>query len=278
MGYTKVQVYSDGFPAWKKAGLRYWTVEDVQARKTAKEKGFKPFHTIVGIDLVKQIVDQKEIGLIIDSRPKAKQYDKGHIPGALSIPTSQFHKMNGLLPQDKHSLIVFYCGGYFCPLSHKSAYAAMDIGYSNVKVFAAGYPAWTEKYGQGAAGPAKAEAKTTVQKKFKAGKEEGSIDFGAFEELVKTKADVLIVDVRDAKEFQSGTVPGAINIPTEKLEKQLEGWKPGNPVIFICNTGARSGEAFYMLMDKRPDLKEVYYIDGEISFKKDGSFKISPPR
>ena len=232
MGYTKVKVFPGGFPAWKKAGKRWWTIEDVKSRTTAKEKGFKPFHTIVGLDLVKDIVDHKEIGLIIDSRPKAKKYDKGHIPGALSIPASQFDKMNGLLPQDKHSLIVFYCGGYFCPLSHKSAYAAMNIGYSNVKVFAAGYPAWTAKYGKGTAGPAKAEAKETYKKMFKAGKEEGSLDFAAFEELVRTKADVLIVDVRDAKEFKAGTVPGAVNLPTEKLEKQLADWKPGKPVIF----------------------------------------------
>lgn len=278
MGYTNVKVFSGGFPAYYKAYKQKWTADDVLARATAKEKGFEPFHTIVGIDLVKQIVDQKEVGLIIDSRPKEKKYDQGHIPGALSLPASKFDKMNGLLPQDKHSLIVFYCGGFHCPLSHKSAIAAMNIGYSNVKVFAAGYPAWTEKFGAGTAGPAKAESKAASQKKFKAGKEEGSIDFAAFDELVKSKADVLIVDVRDPKEYKAGTVPGAINIPTEKLEKQLEGWKPGKPVIFICSTGARSGEAYFMVLDKRPDLKEVYYIDGEITFKDDGSYKINPPK
>ena len=89
---------------------------------------------------------------------------------------------------------------------------------------------------------------------------------------------MLIVDVRDPKEYKAGTVPGAISMPTEKLEKELEGWKPGKPVIFICSTGARSGEAYYMVQDKRPDLKEVYYIDGEISFDKDGGYKISPPK
>ncbi len=278
MGYSNVKVFSAGFPAFFKAYKKKWTADDVQARATAKEKGFEAFHTIVGLDLVKDIVDGKEIGLIIDSRPKVKKYDKGHIPGALSLPASKFDKMNGLLPQDKHSLIVFYCGGFHCPLSHKSAIAAMNIGYSNVKVFAAGYPAWTEKFGKGAAGPAKAQAEKASPKKFKAGKEEGSIDFEAFRELVKSKADVLIVDVRDEKEFKAGTVPGAVNLPTDKLEKQLAAWKPGKPVIFICSTGARSGEAYYMLQDKRPELKEVYYIDGEITFKKDGSFKISPPK
>ena len=278
MGYTNVKVFSGGFPEFYKTYKKKWTIDDVQARAMAKEKGFEPFHTIVGIDLVKDIVDGKVIGLIIDSRPKAKRYDEGHIPGALSMPASQFEKMNGLLPQDKHSLIVFYCGGFACPLSHQSAHAAMNIGYSNVKVFAAGYPAWTEKFGAGAAGPAKAEAKDTYKKQFKAGKEEGSIDFAAFDELVKSKADVLIVDVRDPKEYKAGTIPGAISMPTEKLEKELEGWKPGKPVIFICSTGARSGEAYYMVQDKRPDLKEVYYIDGEISFDKDGGYKISPPK
>lgn len=58
------------------------------------------------------MVDGQTVGLIIDSRPKKKKYDTGHIPGALSLPFSQMVKMTGLLPQDKMALVIFYCQGY----------------------------------------------------------------------------------------------------------------------------------------------------------------------
>jgi rhodanese-related sulfurtransferase len=50
--------------------------------------------------------------VIIDSRPKRPKYDKGHIPGAISMPDSKFDKMKGDLPADKSIPLIFYCGGY----------------------------------------------------------------------------------------------------------------------------------------------------------------------
>ena len=49
--------------------------------------------------------------MIVDSRPAARKYDKGHIPTAISIPHSQFDKMTDKLPKDKNALLIFYCGG-----------------------------------------------------------------------------------------------------------------------------------------------------------------------
>ena len=77
----------------------------------------------------------------------------------MSLPFSSFAKMSNLLPADKDALVVFYCGGLKCPLSHKSAFAAEKLGYKNIKVFAKGYPEWVETYGKGpAAEPKKAAA------------------------------------------------------------------------------------------------------------------------
>jgi len=49
---------------------------------------------------------------IIDSRPKRPKYDKGHIPGAISLPDSKFDEMTGDLPADKSKPLLFYCEGY----------------------------------------------------------------------------------------------------------------------------------------------------------------------
>ncbi|MEN8265115.1 MAG: rhodanese-like domain-containing protein [Nitrospirota bacterium] len=48
---------------------------------------------------------------LVDARP-AKRYEEGHIPGAVSIPVSKLKKEGAeLLPPDKNTPMVFYCGG-----------------------------------------------------------------------------------------------------------------------------------------------------------------------
>ena len=71
------------------------------------------FHDIVDVEFVQQhiSVPMKEGVMIIDARPKRAKYDKGHIPGAISIPDSQFDKMTAQLPAQKDALLIFYCEG-----------------------------------------------------------------------------------------------------------------------------------------------------------------------
>ncbi len=37
------------------------------------------------------------------------------------------------------------------------------------------------------------------------------------------------------------------------------------------------GESFYMVQDLRPEMKNVFYLDAEMTFNKDGSYVISKP-
>jgi len=86
---------------------------------TATQKAAEPvdtswhFHDITDVALVQQYakVPQPEGALIIDSRPYQPKYVNGHIPAAVSIPDSQFDKMTDKLPQDKNTLLIFYCEG-----------------------------------------------------------------------------------------------------------------------------------------------------------------------
>ena len=83
-------------------------------QKTAEPaKADWKFHDIVDVALVQQYakVPQPEGVMIIDSRPYKPKYIKGHIPTAVNIPDSQFGKMTDKLPQDKNTLLIFYCGG-----------------------------------------------------------------------------------------------------------------------------------------------------------------------
>jgi len=71
------------------------------------------FHDIVDTKFVQQYVKipaPKGV-MIIDSRPTKGKYDKGYIPNAVNIPWSQFDKFKHLLPEDKNTLLIFYCQG-----------------------------------------------------------------------------------------------------------------------------------------------------------------------
>ena len=71
------------------------------------------FHDIADVALVQQYakVPQPEGAMIIDSRPYKPKYVNGHIPTAVSIPDSKFDKMTDKLPENKDTLLIFYCGG-----------------------------------------------------------------------------------------------------------------------------------------------------------------------
>jgi rhodanese-related sulfurtransferase len=247
LGYTNVKVFAEGYPAWM---------------------ADKAHYPSVSAEWVKSQIDKGTDMVLVDSRPKRKKYDKAHIPTAISIPDMQFDKFKDQLPTDTSKLVVFYCGGLHCKLSHKSAAKAIDMGYTNVKVFSEGYPSWKAYAG-------KASSAAVAVTAIKAGEEEGSIDHGEFKRLVSESPETIyLVDVRDADEYKKGSLNTAVNIPIDDLEEKIKTLPADKPIVFICGTGARSGEAFYMVQDVRPELKNVFYIDGEMTIKKDGSFSL----
>ncbi len=56
---------------------------------------------------------------------------------------------------------------------------------------------------------------------------------------------VLIIDVREAKEYAAGHVPGAINIPVAELGKRIAEIKPPKDtvIVTVCEHGGRSSRA-----------------------------------
>ena len=75
-------------------------------------------------------------------------------------------------------------------------------------------------------------------------------DLAKIEKDDKEKEKYLVVDVRDAKEYEAGHVKHAINIPLADVEKNLDklsAWKD-KPVVLYCNSGKKSGEAANILV------------------------------
>ncbi|MFW2371774.1 MAG: rhodanese-like domain-containing protein [Gammaproteobacteria bacterium] len=240
LGYTNIKVYAEGYPDWKaKGGV-----------------------ISVSISHVKKMVDSKANMVLIDSRPKKRKYDKGHIPGAISIPDMSFDKMTDKLPTDKTTPLYFYCGGMKCKLSPNSAKKAMKLGYTKVHIIPEGYPGWKKAYGAG-----------DVYKvpEVKAGND-GTIKVASFKQIFQDAPETLLmVDVRDPDEFAKGTFKGAINMPINDLEKRMDELPADRTIVFFCGTGGRAGEAYDMLQMFKPGLKS-YFLNAEITFLADGGF------
>lgn len=56
--------------------------------------------------------------------------------------------------------------------------------------------------------------------------------------------DLLLVDVREASEFASGHAPGARHVPLSRVADAMSDLaQSGQPIAFICRSGARSAVA-----------------------------------
>jgi rhodanese-related sulfurtransferase len=258
LGYTNIKVYAAGYPDWIKNG----NLGSVSAAH------------------VKKLIDKKANVVIIDARPTARKYDLGHVPTAISMPTRKFDELAHLLPTDKATPLIFYCGGLKCPLSPKSAAKAVELGYTDVMLFQAGYPAWVEAYGAGPTAskampePAMAKAAGAM---IETGDEPDTITHDSFKKLVSQAPDsVHLIDVRDPEEFAAGSFPTAINMTVDDVEEKVAELPNDKPIIFVCATGARSGEAYDIVKPEREDL-EIYFLNATVEYAKDGSFTLQPP-
>lgn len=246
LGYTNVRVYPGGFPEWVQAGNL----------------------AAISVAHLKKLLDEKTPLTLVDARPKERKYDKGHIPGAISLPDSQFEKLAaGSLPADKSAALYFYCDGLACKLSNDSAEKARQIGYTNVKVVPEGWPGWEAAYG---AATAAASAPAIV-----GGKEPGSITVASFERIYReAPQSVHLIDVRDPAEFAAGTFKGAVNLPVGTLDKRLAQLPADKPIVFFCGAGSRSGEAHDIVKSGRPELK-VFFLDAKTKWSANGEYTIA---
>jgi len=255
LGYGAIEVYADGMPDWKAKGGS----------------------VAVSGAYIKKLMDEKQPYTLIDARPK-RVTDKGVIPTALAISDTDFDKNVDKLPADKAALVIYYCGGLECVLSDASADKARKLGWTNVVTYPEGYPEWEKLFGPGpaAAAPATtAPAAAPAKAALVPGKEKGSVTVASFEAAWKADpASILLVDVRNPNEFASGTIKGAVNVPMNELEKKLGTFPKDKPIVFICGTGARSGEAYDTAKLYAADL-QTSFLDATIKFAGDGTAAIT---
>ncbi|MFJ9553866.1 rhodanese-like domain-containing protein [Nocardiopsis sp. NPDC101807] len=69
-----------------------------------------------------------------------------------------------------------------------------------------------------------------------------SIDVHAVRTLVETDPGTLLVDVRTAAEYESSHIPGAVNLPLQRVDDHLEriAADAGRGLVLVCQSGARA--------------------------------------
>ena len=84
--------------------------------------------------------------------------------------------------------------------------------------------------------------------------------------IIEEKKDLVILDVRNPSEYVVVHFPDALNIPVNELEARFAEVPADRPVLVHCGIGKRAARGYQILKEKRKDIKELYFINGEPLF------------
>lgn len=191
-----------------------------------------------------ELVGETKKTLVIDVRD-ADAYAKGHLANAVNIPFDEFEGKISDLEGYKDQTIVLICNTG--NKSGKAAQMLVDKGFTKVYNAEDGM----EEYDY-----------DTVTYTNVTGSE--------FEKLAAEDKDAIILDLRDAKDFEKSSIENAINIPGDEFEAKMADQlkDKDQEILLYCNTGTRTSEASQIL-EKNGYTNVINSIDGakEYEFK-----------
>lgn len=135
---------------------------------------------------------------LLDARPHL-EYAISHIPGALNVApkpgvlpslyVSDVAEIGRLLQGNTAAALVLYCNGPHCGKSKRLAAELLAAGYSNVRRYQLGIPTWRAAGGV------------------------CEIELAGIRHVLANDGTAVVIDAREAAEYQTGSVRGARNIP-----------------------------------------------------------------
>lgn len=189
-----------------------------------------------------ELVGETKETLILDVR-SAEAYAEGHIANAVNIPFDEFEGRISDLEGYKNQNIVIICNTG--NKSGKAVQMLIDNGFTKVYNAQDGmdeYDYETFKY--------------------------TNVTGNEFEKLVAEKTDAVVLDLRDAKDFEQGSLQNAINIPFDEFEDKVEGVvaDKNQEILLYCNTGTRTTQASQIL-ESKGYTNIINSIDGAKEYK-----------
>jgi rhodanese-related sulfurtransferase len=135
---------------------------------------------------------------VVDARPYG-EFAMSHIPGAVNVaakpgvPMSMYvsdvAEIGRLLGDKKSAPIVLYCNGPNCGKSKRLAAELLAAGYTSVRRYQLGIPVWRALGGI------------------------CEMEVEAIRLVLSKDGTAVVVDAREAREFQAGSISGTRNIP-----------------------------------------------------------------
>lgn len=211
------------------------TTESVETVKSSEIK------TMTGEELVKQNSGkEKDKFLIIDVR-SPEEYKEGHIQNAINMNVDSLEDRLDEIEDLKESPIITYCN------SGKKSGQVAEILVNN------GFKDVTNAEGV---------------KNFKYDLVKYSDVRGAtFQKLIDENTDIVLVDVREEKQAEDeGMIEGAINIPLNTIEANLDKLPKDKTIALYCNSGTKSSEVAKKL-ERLGYTNVVNSIDGVKEYK-----------
>lgn len=99
--------------------------------------------TTITLAQLRSRLDSAKPPALLEALPERYYADK-HLPGALHFPHDQVDRLAAELIRDKEAEIVVYCASPTCRNSHVAAQRLIQLGYTNVAVYAGGKQEWEE--------------------------------------------------------------------------------------------------------------------------------------
>ncbi|MCL7486719.1 MAG: rhodanese-like domain-containing protein [Desulfobulbaceae bacterium] len=237
LGYENVRIYTGGYPDWVKSG-EYGIVESAW---------------------LQQAITDKTPYVLVDLRDPA-DVTRGHIPGAVAISAAQLTAAREMFPPQKNAPIILYGPG-----SEEAAREIRSWGYKFVQLLNESFDAWQ------AAGKPTKSGSALSKIDYEPKPAPGTISPADFSIMAGKKPDnIILVDVRNPDELESGSIPGAINIPADLIVQKVSRLPEDKEPILYCSTGARAGMAHTSLSNIG---RKSRYLDAIIEFK-GNSFEI----
>ena len=142
--------------------------------------------------------------IVFDARPP-REYAMSHIPGAINVRGKSGLSLSQYVPDageiiravdgKKASPIVLYCSGPFCGRSKRLSEELLAAGFTKVRRYQLGIPVWRALGGS------------------------TQIELEAVAYVHQMDRSAVFIDARDPEEFQTVTVPRAVNVPAMRLEQ-----------------------------------------------------------
>lgn len=96
----------------------------------------------IGVDELKDLMKKSKKCLLVDARP-VEFYDRGHIPGAVSITEEDVEWLAN--KYDRDTEIITYCSSIFCKNSIMAAVQFIKMGFKYVYDYGPGMIDWLQK-------------------------------------------------------------------------------------------------------------------------------------